>query len=188
MDQSGSSACAAMAEKPINPMPPAVRYDAAFDRAMEFLNYSQQQFLLEIGRKEDHQKRTLKQARRFAMILGAATLISILFLVVSLNLSFKADASRKDALEKQKIAITESKKAEEQRQEAIIQKRISEQQQQIAEQQKFITEEQRQYAVNQQGIAEIKTKEAIQQKIKADVRAKKQSMPWMKPKSSGRKL
>ncbi len=150
----------------------AVRYDAAFDRAMEFLNYSQQQFLLEIGRKEDHQKRTLKQARRFAMILGAATLISILFLVVSLNLSFKADASRKDALEKQKLAVTESKKAEEQRQEAIIQKRISEQQQQIAEQQKYITEEQRQYAVNQQGIAEIKTKEAIQQKIKADVSRK----------------
>jgi len=118
----------------------AMRYDAAFDRAMEYLNYSQRQYLLEIERKESLQKRNLRQARSFAIILGAATLVSILFLIVSLNLRFKAEASRKDALEKQKLAVTESKHAEEQRREALIQKRISEQQQQIAEQQKLITE------------------------------------------------
>lgn len=146
----------------------AMQYDPAFDRAMEFLNYSQQQYLLEIGRKEYLQKRNLKRARNSAIILGAATIVSILFLVVSLNLRFKAESSRKDALEKQKLAVFESKRAEEQRQEAIIQKRISEQQQQIAEQQKLITEEQRQYAVIQQGIAEVKTIEAINQKVKAD--------------------
>ena len=145
----------------------AMRYDVAFDRAMEFLNYSQKQFLLEISRKENLQKRNLKQARSFALILGAATVVSILFLIVSLNLRFKAEASRKDALEKQKTAIFESKRAEEQRREAIIQKRISEQQQQIAQQQQLITEEQRQFAVSQQKIAEVKTKEAIQQKVKA---------------------
>lgn len=146
----------------------AMRYDVSFDRAMEFLEYSQKQFLLEIDRKESLQKRNLRQARNFAIILGAATLISILFLVVSLNLRFKAEASRKDALEKQKLALTESKHAEEQRREALIQKRISEQQQQIAEQQKLITEEQRLFAVGQQQIAEAKKAEAIQQKNKAD--------------------
>jgi len=146
----------------------AMRYDPAFDRAMEYLHYSEQQYQLEISRKEDLQKRNLKRARNFAVILGAATIVSILFLVVSLNLRFKAEASRKEALEKQKLAVFESKRAEEQRQEAIIQKRISEQQQQIAEQQKLITEEQRQYAVSQQNIAEEKKGEAIQQKLKAD--------------------
>ncbi|MEI6574609.1 MAG: hypothetical protein WCO63_00360 [Bacteroidota bacterium] len=146
----------------------AMRYDPAFDRAMEFLNYSQQQFDLEIRRKEELQKRNLRRARNFAMFLGGATIVSILFLVVSLNLRFKAESSRKDALEKQKLAVFESKRAEDQRQEAIIQKRISEQQQQIAEQQKLITEEQRQYAVSQQNIAEVKTVEAVQQKLKAD--------------------
>jgi WD40 repeat protein/energy-coupling factor transporter ATP-binding protein EcfA2 len=145
----------------------AMRYDISFDRAMEFLNYSHKQLLLEIGRKENIQKRNLKQARSFALILGAATVVSILFLVVSLNLRFKAEASRKDALEKQKMAVFESKRAEEQRREAIIQKRISEQQQQIAQQQQLITEEQRQFAVGQKQIAEVKTKEAIQQKVKA---------------------
>lgn len=146
----------------------AQRYDVSFDRAMEFLEYSQKQHVLEIERKENLQKSNLRKARNFAIILGAATLVSILFLIVSLNLRFKAEASRKDALEKQKLALTESKHAEEQRREALIQKRISEQQQQIAEQQKLITEEQRLFAVGQQQIAEAKKAEAIQQKNKAD--------------------
>jgi len=145
----------------------AMRYDPAFDRAMTFLEYSKKQNELEISKKENQQKRNLKRARSFAFILGIASVISILFLIISLDLRFKAEASRKQAMEKEKQAIFEQKKTEEQRKEAILQKKISEQQQQIAEQQKIITEQQRQYAVKQQGIAQFQTVMAIEQKQKA---------------------
>jgi len=147
----------------------AMRYDPAFDRAITFLEYSRKQNELEITKKENQQKRNLKRARQSAIILGAASVISILFLIISLNLRFKAEASRKEALEKEKLAVFERKKTEEQRKEAILQKKISEQQQQIAEQQKIITEQQRQYAVKQQVIAQEQTVVAVEQRQKADV-------------------
>ncbi len=146
----------------------ALRYDPAFDRAINFLEYSKKQYEIEIAHKESKQKRDLKRAKIFAIFLGTASIVSILFLIVSLNLRFKAEASEKRALEKEKIAIVESKKASEQRKEAIIQKKISEQQQQIAEQQKIITEEQKQYAVKQQLIAVDAKDDAILQKARAE--------------------
>ena len=146
----------------------AMRYDPAFDRAITFLQYSKKQSELEVSKKESQQKKNLKRARYSAIILGIASLISILFLLVSLNLRFKAEASRKEALEKEKLAVFERKRMQEQRKEAILQKKISEQQQQIAEQQKMITEQQRQYAVKQQVIAQEQTTVAIHQKKKAD--------------------
>jgi hypothetical protein len=146
----------------------AMRYDPAFDRAITFLQYSKKQNELELSKKENQQKRNLKRARTTAIILGIASVISILFLLISVNLRFKAEASRKEALEKEKLAVFERKQMEEQRKEAILHKKISEQQQQIAEQQKTITEQQRQYAVKQQVIAQEQTNVAVQQKKKAD--------------------
>jgi WD40 repeat protein len=146
----------------------AMRYDPAFDRAMTFLQYSKKQNELELSKKENQQKRNLKRARTSALVLGIASVISILFLLISLNLRFKAEASRKESLEKEKLAVFERKRMEEQRKEAVLQKKISEQQQQIAEQQKIITEQQRQYAVKQQGIAQEQTSVAVLQRKKAD--------------------
>ncbi len=147
----------------------AMRYNPAFDRSMTFLSHSKKEFELDIAKKENQQKRELKRARRFAIILGSASVVSVLFLIISLNLRFKAEASERKALEKEKIAKSESKFAEEKRMEAIIQKKISEQQQQIAEQQKLITEEQKQYAIEQQHIAIDQRQEAVRQKQNADV-------------------
>jgi energy-coupling factor transporter ATP-binding protein EcfA2 len=147
----------------------ATRYDPAFERAMNFLDYSRKQHELAISRKETQQKRSLKRARNSAIFLGFAALISILFLIISLNLRFKAEASHKEALEKEQMALSESRRAEEQRKEAILQRRISEQQQQIAQQQEMISEQQRQYAVQQQIIAEQQRREAIQQRQQADI-------------------
>ncbi|MCX6280526.1 MAG: hypothetical protein NTU51_01015 [Bacteroidetes bacterium] len=146
----------------------ALRYNPAFERAMTFLEYSRKESELAIAKKENQQKRNLKQAKSFAVILGAASIISILFLIISLNLRFKAEASSKEALEKQKLALAESKRTEVQRSEAILQKRISDQQQQIAEQEKLLTEQQRLYAVKQQVIAQDQTKVAVKERQKAD--------------------
>ncbi|MCK9204607.1 MAG: hypothetical protein M0P58_09280 [Bacteroidales bacterium] len=146
----------------------AMRYDPAYDRAITFLQYSKKQNELELSKKENLQKRNLKRAKTSAVILGIASIISILFLLISLNLRFKAEASRKEAIEKEKLAFFERKKMEEQRKEAVVQKKISEQQQQIAEQQEIITEQQRQYAVKQQMIAQEQTYVAVSEKKKAD--------------------
>jgi WD40 repeat protein len=142
----------------------ANRYDPAFDRAISFLNYSKKESELSISLKEERQRRELVRARRFAIILGIASIVSIFFLIISINLTFKAEASEKKSLEKEKLAQTESLKAAEQRKEAIIQRRISEQQQEIAEQQKLITEEQKEFAITQQQIAIAERKEAVLQR------------------------
>jgi WD40 repeat protein len=146
----------------------AMRYDPAFDRAMNFLDYSNKETKLEIAKKEEKQKRDLKRAKRFALILGTASVISLLFLLGSLKLMMEAEASEKQAVKKEKIAIVQKKEANKQRKEAIIQKKISEQQQLIAEQQKIITEEQKQIAIEQQEIAEYQRQEAVKQKNQAD--------------------
>ena len=146
----------------------AVRYDPGYERAIEYLQYSRNAYEQEIAHKENQQKRNLKRTRMFSVVLGTASVISILLLVLALNLMFKSTANEKKALEKEKIALTESRSAAEQTQQAVIQKKISEQQQQIAEQQKIITEEQKDYAIEQQKIAESQKKEAIRQKQLAD--------------------
>ncbi|MCX6270729.1 MAG: hypothetical protein NTU44_05830 [Bacteroidetes bacterium] len=146
----------------------AVRYEPSFERAIEYLMYSKKVYEQEIAKKENLQKRNLQRTRRFSVILGTASVISVLFLILALNMMFKSEANEKKALEKEKIATVESKAAAEQSEQAIIQKKISEQQQQIAEQQKIITEEQKDYAIKQQLIAEQQKKEAVFQRLVAD--------------------
>ena len=151
----------------------AERYDPGFERAIDFLDYSKKESDFEIKKKENSQKRELSRARRIVIILSVASIISILFLIISLDSKLKADASSKVVLEKGVELEKESKKAEIQRKEAVAQKRIAEQQQKIAEQQKLITEEQRQYAIAQQDSAiksEIAAKSA---KVLADSAAQR---------------
>ncbi len=146
----------------------ASRYDSGFDRAIVFLENSRQQYENEQLKKERQQKRNLRRARNSAIVLGIASAVSILFLVISLNLRFKAEASRREALEKEKLAVQERKRTEEQRKVAIVERKISEQQQQIAEQQELIANQQRQYAVAQQQVAQQQTAEAVRQRKQAD--------------------
>lgn len=138
----------------------ADRYDLGFERAMEFLDYSKSESDFEIRKKENKQKKELGRARKMVIFLSMASIVSVLFLIISLNLRFQAEASEQIALEKGTIAQKESKEAEIQKRKAVAQKRIAEQQQEIAEQQKLITEEQRSYAIKQHSIASENEKKA----------------------------
>lgn len=131
----------------------AKRYNPAFDRTVNYLEYSDKENKRIVAVKEKKKENTLKRARFFAIFLGSASLISILFLVVALNLQFKAEASEKKAKEKEKIAVVESKSAAEKSKEAISQGKIAEQQQLIAEEQKLLAEAQKIFAVTQQNEA-----------------------------------
>ncbi|MBN1579002.1 MAG: hypothetical protein JW913_20740 [Chitinispirillaceae bacterium] len=132
----------------------ADRYDPAFDRAITFLEHSEKTFVQAMENKEALQKRRLTQARRFAFFLGGVSIVSIMFLVVALNLKFQADASKIQAIEKEKSASEAKRKAERQEREALIQKKIAEQQQQIAEDQRLETENQKQNAIREKLKAE----------------------------------
>jgi WD40 repeat protein/energy-coupling factor transporter ATP-binding protein EcfA2 len=128
----------------------AQRYDPFFERAINFLDYSKRQYEQEVQHKEDRQRRELRKARTFATVLGASSLISLLFLIVAMVLRTQAEQSEKTALDKESLALTERKRAEDQTKEAIAQKKIAEQQGIIAELQKSLTEEQKTIAVREQ--------------------------------------
>lgn len=136
------------------------KYDPYFERAINYLDYSRIQHENAIKNNEDGQKRELKKARNFAVVMGAASLLSLLFLALSLSLRSEAEQSRKQSLEKEKQAMLERVRAEEQTKESISQKKIAEQQEIIAEQQRRLTEEQRSIAVREQRLAEVKRLEA----------------------------
>ena len=146
----------------------AERYDPGFERAIDFLDYSKKESDFEIKKKESAQKRELSRSRKIVIFLSIASIISILFLIISLDSKLKADASSKIVLEKGIELENENKKAEIQRKEAVAQKRIAEQQQKIAEQQKLITEEQRLFAVAQQDSAQKSEMAAKAAKVLAD--------------------
>lgn len=135
----------------------ALRYDPAFERTMAYLEYSRKEFEKAAAAREERQKRNLRRTRYIAIFLGAASIISISFLIVALNLKIKAEASEKKALSSEKIAVEESKAADEQKKEAISHKKIAEQQQMIANEERRMAEEQKVYAL-------LQRKEAIYQK------------------------
>jgi WD40 repeat protein len=149
------------------------RYDPGFERAIEFLDYSKKESDFEIKKKENAQKRELSRTRKIVIFLSIASIISILFLIISVDSKLKADASSKIIIEKGTELENENKRGEIQRKEAVAQKRIAEQQQEIAEQQKLITEEQRLFAVAQQDSAQKSEMAAKAAKVLADSSAQR---------------
>jgi len=149
------------------------RYDPGFERAIDFLDYSKKEYDFEIKKKENAQKRELSRTRKIVVFLSIASIISILFLIISVDSKLKVDASSKIIVEKGVELESENKRAEIQRKEAVAQKRIAEQQQKIAEQQKLITEEQRLFAVAQQDSAQKSEMAAKAAKVQADSAAQR---------------
>ena len=152
----------------------AFRYDPNFERAINYLDYSQKVFDFEVESNDARNKKEVKRAHQFAIILGVGSLLSVLFLIVSVILGKQAEQSEKVALSKEKLALIEQRKAELQKREAVSQKRIAEQQEEIAEGQKKLTEEQKEraealseQAQQQQLIAENQTKKAKQEERNA---------------------
>jgi WD40 repeat protein len=151
----------------------AMRYDPAFERTMAYIDFSRKEYDKAIAAKEERQKRNLRRTRNIAIFMGAASLISITFLIIALNLKIKAEASEKKARENEKMAIVESKMAEEQKKEAISHKKIAEQQQMIADEQRNMAEEQRIFAFQQREKAVVQEAKAILSKNDAEKARKK---------------
>lgn len=139
----------------------AERYDPAFERAMLFLDQSQHQRDLDIAEKERQRRRQLQWARRLAVILGSAAIVTLVFGLYAMTLKIEADANAKEALRQKEIALAQRKEAEHQRAVADEQRGRAEEQRQRADKERDIAEEQRQ-------IAQAQEREALRQKAQAE--------------------
>lgn len=95
------------------------RYHPAFERTLIFLEYSKKEFETEQRIKELEAKRKLQRARLTAIVLGTATVISLMFLVYALvqrteaqKNFLKAQAQEKLALENAELAKANAVRAE----------------------------------------------------------------------------
>jgi WD40 repeat protein len=146
----------------------ALRYDDGYERAMEFLQFSKREHEHKVAEREEQQRRALARANKSVVVLGTAAVISIIFLIISLNLRFQAEQAEKVAREKEVEAVWQRNQAEVQRKEAVLQTKISEQQQLIAEQQRIIAEEQKLFAISQQRYAQEQQRVAEEQRHLAE--------------------
>jgi len=137
------------------------RYHPAFERTMIFLEYSKKEFETEQRIKELQQKRRLRNARIVALVLAAATIISIGFLIYAFYQQARAESARVDAEEQRDLA-------EEQRERAISNEKLAKENEQRAKDAQKEAEENYQEAEKQRQRATLALADAEQQRERAE--------------------
>lgn len=123
------------------------RYHPAFERTLIFLEYSKKEFETEQRIKELEQKRKLRNARIVAIVLGTATVVSLMFLVYALVQRSQAITAQEIAETRRKEAEVLKLKADSSAAVALQQERIAREQAEIARQEKARAEENEKKAV-----------------------------------------
>jgi WD40 repeat protein/biopolymer transport protein ExbD len=161
----------------------ASRFDNNFEKAMLYLNYSKDQNDLSILRKEELQKRRLRQARRILIFISAITMIVFVLGIMAFDAKQKATLAKEDALKQKKnaeaqtlIAISAEKEAERQKSladqnkdAALKSKEDALKQKKNAEAQTLIALAAEKDAKYQKQIAETRKDEALKAKEDADI-------------------
>jgi WD40 repeat protein/energy-coupling factor transporter ATP-binding protein EcfA2 len=80
------------------------RYHPAFERTLIFLEYSRKEWETEQRVKEIEQKRKLKRTRIVAIILGAAVVICLMFLMYAFAQQAEAEKQTQNALDQKALA------------------------------------------------------------------------------------
>ena len=152
------------------------RYHPAFERTMAFLEHSTDKYETEQLSKEMQAKRALKRSQLTALILGAAMVISLLFLIYAIfqqiNAEVQANLAKENAKKEQEqriIAQENEKKAKKQEIVAQTQKRIADQNAEIARMQKEVAVRQTAIALSEKARAERERNEADRQRNIAKV-------------------
>lgn len=167
----------------------AQRYDETFERAIVFLDTSRITYEAEQKNQEMLQKRLLKRAKIVAVVLGIATVISVLFFVFAVTRNIEANKQREFA-EEQKLKAQEERdraylsEAEAKKQRARAEREeqnareqaerarqaliIAEQQRNLAQEQSRIAQEQRNIADNEKLIAQGAREEAEKEYQRAE--------------------
>ncbi len=160
----------------------ASRYNEQFHQAIAFLDYSKQQFELELKHKEERQKQKLKRAKRVAAGISMVAIGALLLAIYAFNLKNLANKQTKlannktiEAEQQKGIAVKQTRIAEQNKEQALQQKTLAEQNEQealnqksIAEQERVRAEKSKQDALMQKTIAEAQKSFAERQKDRAD--------------------
>ncbi len=153
----------------------AQRYDPAFERAMLFLDYSQQERDLALEKRERERRRQLQRSRLLAITFGAAALIILIFGLFALTLKVNAETAAHEARAQEEEANLQRKTAEQEREKAELRKVEAEQRKQEAERERNSAEQSRREAEAQQRAAEserlraeTEQGEAVAQKQRAE--------------------
>ncbi len=155
------------------------RYDPAYERTMVFLEYSKKAFEEEQKIKELQAKKALQRVKITALILGAAAVISVIFLIYAFAQKTVAEKAQDEAIknfkeaEAQRIAADSAKTvAEFQKKQAEInaeEARIQEARAKIEAEKARIAQDS---ATNASKLAELRRLEAEREKKRADDEAK----------------
>lgn len=101
----------------------AQRYDEAFERAIVFLDTSRITYEAELKNQEMLQKRVLRRARVFAIVLGIAFLVAMLFFLFARIQTIEANKNLADSQTQKEIATKERQEAVKQKDLAEVQRR-----------------------------------------------------------------
>lgn len=143
------------------------RYHPAFERTMIFLEYSKKEFETEQRIKELEQKRKLRNARIVAIVLGTATVVSLMFLVFAFYQQSLAETARQKAEAEALRADKNAKEAQTNADKAKIEAERALAQEKIALEQKKLAEDAKLEADKQRAAAEASAEEAKRQEAKA---------------------
>lgn len=149
------------------------RYHPAFERTMSFLNHSEEEFELEQRAKELQQKRRLRFAKVTAIILAAATVISMAGVVYAFFQQTRAQQSAEQAEYEKILADSARNRASESEKEALINLEIADREREAADSAKRVADEQRMRAVDALDLAEKRRIAAERAEGKASESAEK---------------
>ena len=148
----------------------AGRYNPAFERAMVYLETSEKEFIAEEENKIRMQKRALRRTRVTALVLGAAAILSLGFMLWAFIQQAEAEKQRVLADERKveadgqrTIAEDKTVEAEKSAEEARLSAEVAINEKAIADSAKIVAQEQESEARRQQGIALTNAEEAIRQ-------------------------
>lgn len=150
-----------------------IRHDKAYDRAMQFLAFSEKKFLQEQRLKEKLQKLRLAVFKIIAIVFGAGAIVALGFFFYAQKQREEAIKQQQLATEQQQIAKEEAENAQRSAKEALKQKKIADKQKQSALLNQKIANEQKQQAMEQREIAESERQFAMEQKDKATMAQQK---------------
>ncbi len=141
----------------------AQRYHPAFERAIVFLDTSQNAFEAEQANKERIQRRNLRRARTWAIGLGAFGLVAIFLVVFARTAAAEAEKQREAA----DIARRDS---DAQRDAAVVAQQKADSSAVVAQQQEALANEQRDLADLERAAAEVARIQADSARADAEVK------------------
>ncbi len=153
----------------------AGRYNPAFERAMVYLETSEKEFIAEEENKIRMQKRALRRTRVTALVLGAAAILSLGFMLWAFIQQAEAEKQRILADERKveadgqrTIAEDKTVEAEKSAEEARLSAEVAISERAIADSAKIVAQDNEQKAVEQEGIAKNEAARAEREKENAE--------------------